>query len=294
MADENVVVATEAESNDALEAGFNSVRPEQTPVVRAPAAKAEEPAKVEEVSPVVEAEKPDPWKDVPPVVRETLDSVRKSLDGVNNLSERFRAVEGRVGGVLQKVQGFETAMAAAKTVEKTGGDAPSKEQIEGAAKSSEKWKAIVETYPEWAEAMEERLAQRAAPSKAEPPDLSSIRSQIEQEVITPLHQELRETREEMVAMRHPTWKQDAASEGFKAWFGKQTPEVQALAKSPLATKTIELFDAYDVAKKAAVKATKDKQRLENAITPSGVVAPAASEPDADASLAKGFARVTGT
>ena len=282
----------QTESNDDLEAGFAKVRPAPTPVTPAPAK--EEPAKTEPEAKVEEKKDPppDPWVNVPPVVRETLDSVQKSLSAVGNLSERFRAVEGRVGGVLQKVQGFETAMAAAKTVEKSGGAAPSEGEIKAASSSGEKWKAVTEMYPEWAEAMEERLAgMRAADKPAPTVDTEVIRRQIEQELVTPLQKDLRETREEMVSMRHPKWREDAASEEFKTWFQKQTPEVQVLAKSPLATKTIELFDKYAEARKRAEKEAKDKQRLENAVTPSGVVVAAKTEPDADAALAAGFAKV---
>lgn len=283
----------QTESNDDLEAGFAKVRPAPTPVTPAPAK--EEPAKTEPEAKVEEKKDPppDPWASVPPVVRETLDSVQKSLSAVGNLSERFRAVEGRVGGVLQKVQGFETAMAAAKTVEKSGGAAPSEGEIKAASSSGEKWKSVTEMYPEWAEAMEERLAGMRAPDKpsAPPVDTEVIRKQIEQELVSPLQKELRETREEMVSLRHPKWKDDAASEEFKAWFQKQTPDVQVLAKSPLATKTIELFDRYAEARKRAEKEVKDKQRLENAVTPSGVVVAAKTEPDADAALAAGFAKV---
>jgi hypothetical protein len=285
----------QTESNDSLEAGFAKVRPsEQIPAQPAPAAK-EEPAKVEGETKVEEKKDPppDPWANVPPVVRETLDSVQKSLSAVDNLSQRFRAVEGHVGGVLQKVKGFETAMAAAKTVERSGGAAPSEGEIKAASSSGEKWKSIVEMYPEWAEAMEERLAGlRAAEKPSAPPvDIEGIRKQIEQELVTPLQKDLRETREEMVAMRHPKWREDAASEEFKAWFQKQTPDVQVLAKSPLATKTIELFDKYAEARKRAEKEAKDKQRLENAVTPSGVVVAAKTEPDADAALERGFNNV---
>lgn len=289
-----------AESNDGLDAGFNKVRTQETQTPAAPAPAEGEQKTVDGAAPPAKAEEPtketppDPWANVPPVVRETLDSVQKSLSAVGNLSERFRAVEGRVGGVLQKVQGFETAMAAAKTVEKAGGEAPTKEQIAQAASSGAKWKATAEEYPDWADAVEERLAQeRAAGSKSAPVDITALRSQIEQEVVTPLHKELRETREEMVSMRHPGWQQVAGSDEFKAWFQTQTPEVQALAKSPLATKTIDLFDKYADARKRAAKDTKDKQRLENAITPSGTARTGTPEPDADAAFEGGFSKVRG-
>ncbi len=282
------------ESNDAFEAGFNAARGEDPKPASTETPKAEaatETPKVEETK-APKPEEPDPWAGVSPIVKTTLDSVTKSLSTIDNLSQRFRAVEGHVGGALKDVKEMKAALAAAKTATDSGAAAPSQAQIEAASKSGEKWKAIQEMYPEWAEATEERLAMLSrAPAEQAPVDIEPIRQSIKTELLDPVLMELRQEREDRVTERHPKWKEIAPSPEFKAWFDVQTPEVQALAKSPLATKTIRLFDLYDEHAKKVEKDKQDKQRLAGAVTPKGSAPPGVTQPSPEAEFEAGFRAV---
>ena len=279
--DEQVV---QQESNDAFEAGFSEARGVQTPEPQktepAPAAPAEEPKadpppKTEEPK-AAEPPAPDPWEGVPSVVKATLDSVNNRLADVDKVSGRLRNVEGHLGGIAQQLK---TALATAKTVEK----APTQEQIQKAAASSDRWNRIKEDFPEWAEAMDERLAEMRA-DKATPPDMEGLRKELGEKLTAEaearFRQELRKRDETLVEFRHPGWKESVKSKEFESWFKTQPVDVQTLAKSEDAMDAIVLLDKFKAAPtKAAVKQNQT-ERLRNAVTPQGThVAPTPKSED---------------
>lgn len=269
------------EANDAFEAGFSQERPtlEEAPEVEA---KQEEP----EQQPEPEPPKVDPWDGVPQVVREQLEAVSGKLSSVDKISDRIRNIEGHIGGLSSQVKQF---VAASKAVAKTGVEAPTDAQIEKAAQSSEKWQAIKEDYPDWAEALEERLAQE----KHAAPDLDGIQRKVDESVGSinnTLRAELRRAHETIVEIKHPEWRKDVNTSEFKSWFETQPADLKALAASENAADAIRLLDVY---KSVSKKTKQDKeQRLRSAVTPQGTAAKPNTINDDDA-FERGFASARG-
>lgn len=273
------------ESNDAFESGFATERGQEPTTETSP-----EPEVVQEEEPQEEQQpepEPDPWEGVPQVVREQLEAVTGKLSSVDKISDRIRNIEGHIGGLASQVKSFVTA---SKAVAKTGVETPSQAQIETAAQSSEKWKAIKEDYPDWAEALEERLAQE---KRAAPVDLDEIRKKVDESVGSinnSLKVELRKANETIVELKHPDWRKDVNTNEFKSWFNKQPTEMQALAGSENAVDAIRLLDVY---KSSSKKTKQDKeQRLRSAVTPQGTAAKPNTLNDEDA-FERGFASARG-
>lgn len=268
------------ESEQAFEAGFNearSIEPTEKPIEQKP-----EPEPTEVV-----AETPkDPWEGVNPAVKETLDSLTSKLAIVDKFPDRLRNIEGHIGGLTNQIK---TALASAKAVEKKGLDAPSDSQIERASVSSEKWKQIQEDYPEWAEAMEERLA-LFKPSIPPPPkvDLDGFRSDLETRMNGAISDASREMHGAIVSIKHEGWQETVKTSDFTNWFKGQAPELRALADSPRAVDAIRLLDAFKAAKNKQDK----EARLKDAITPQGQVATGRHINEDDA-FENGFARARG-
>lgn len=276
------------ESSDAFEAGFAQERGEPT------LEKAPEPVQ-EEVSAEKTEEKPeevkeiDPWDGVPQVVKERLEAVTGKLNSVDKISDRIRNIEGHIGGLASQVKSF---VSASKAIAKTGVESPTQAQIETAVQSSEKWKAIKEDYPDWADAVEERLAEekRAAQSNV---DLEGFQKKVDDSVYSlnnTLRSELRRAHETIVEIKHPEWKKDVNTAEFKRWFESQKDDVKTLAASENAVDAIRLLDSY---KSSIKKIKQDKeQRLRSAVTPQGSAAKPNTLNDDDA-FERGFASARG-
>lgn len=267
-----------AQDNEAAFAsGFNEMRGIETPATPAsdPAPeKAEpEPEKSEPESEPPKAEEPpqkQPWEDV-----------------LDKFQSRIRNIEGHIGGIASQLK---TIQAASKAVEKTGIEAPTAAQVEQAV-TSKRWDEIRQDYPEWAEAMDERLAAERAASKAPAVDLDGIRKEVGTTVSSAeekFRQELRKRDELLVEFKHPGWKDVARSAEFNAWFKAQGADIQRLAESEDAMDAIRLFDTYKSVKKT-VKQDKE-QRLRSAVTPQGSPARPPTINDEDA-FNQGFAKV---
>lgn len=272
------------ESNDAFEAGFANERGEDPTTETSPEIEAAQEEPQQEPEPEKEA---DPWEGVPQVVRERLEAVAGKLSSVDKISDRIRNIEGHIGGLASQVKSFVTA---SKVVAKSGVETPTEAQIEKAAESSEKWKAIKEDYPDWAEALEERLAQE---KPAAPVGLDEIQKKVDESVGSinnSLRTELRRANETIVEIKHPDWRKDVNTGEFKAWFNKQPAEMQALAGSENAVDAIRLLDVY---KSSAKKSKQDKeQRLRSAVTPQGTASKPNTLNDDDA-FERGFASARG-
>lgn len=300
MADEQVVEPTQeqvaADSSAGFARGFNTARgvppPVETPV--------EKPVVTEEVkAEPVEEVKPDEWEGVPPKVKAELESVSARLASFDKLPDRLRNIEGHIGGITSQLK---TALAAKVAVEKSGAEAPTSDQI-AQAKSSEKWAQLKVDYPDWAEAMDERLA-TLKPAQATV-DVAGIKSELAKDFDTRLSEaEMRARQFARVDLKYEDWEQTINSPAYLAWIAKQPPEIRALEHSPNAKDAIQVLDAYSAAQKAAQvaaaaaakkKAEKEAQdqRLKGASTPQGAVAASPHTLDDADALDRGFARVRG-
>lgn len=230
------------------------------------------------------------WEGVPPVVRARLEE----LKGVPGSIEKFA---GHLGGFKRQLDSV-AATAKSAAVSK-GAEAPSDAQLAAAGKDSAKWKQMQTEFPEWAEAMEERLTaiasqvkpvQAQAPEPAPPVDVEAI-SQVAEE-------------RALVRMKHPDWKKTARTTEFADWLKGQTTDVRGLAESQVADDAIALFDRYAAHRQAAVDAAaarvsaevtrqRREKRLTGALTPQGTPTPTTTGISDEEAFARGFKRAAG-
>jgi hypothetical protein len=279
---------TAEEADAALTAGYNKVKPPETPAEPdkkepdapdAPAAAAPaEPAK---------PAAPDPWEGVPPVVKTTLESITGKLGAVDTLAKEVKSGTGRIAAMQSQLA---TAQAAAKTV----AVAPTPEQIASASKSKEKWDALKSDFPEWTDAMDERFAaEREATLKAIPKpeavDVAAITRDVGAAVRTDAVTLARQLAR--VDAKHENWEADIQAPEFAAWVATQAPEVKALADSSNASDAIKMLDMYYDHRKGAERKDKNKARLDAAVTPKSASSGGPSILPDEAGLSVGYNRI---
>lgn len=292
----------------AAEAGFASVDEPET--------KAEKPApKVEKVQEKSEADKAAEskvaeeaaakaaaeaeWDGVPVKVRQTLESISGKVGALDKLQHDFKSLAGRTGAALEGVNALKAALEAAKTVEKAGGDVPSKEQIVTAAASDEQWGKLKEMFTDWSDefdptdVIDKRIAEHLAAQTGE--IIAKATSQAKAEA-----RELAK-----VDRKYETWATDIFVNGendkdgftkdFAEWHVSQPQDVQELEHSTKAADAIKVLDAYYAHKNAVAEATakqeRNKKRLDSAITPKGVAQPATRTLTEEEAMMKGFLSV---
>ena len=283
---------TAEEASAALTAGYNKIKPPETPAEpdkKEPDAPAVPDAAGAAAEPAKPAE-PDPWAGVPPVVKTTLESITGKLGAVDSLTKE---VKGRMATFQSQLA---TAQAAAKTV----AVAPTPEQIAAASKSKEKWDSLKNDFPEWTDAMDERFAaEREATLKAipkpEPVDVAAITRDVGAAVRTDtatLRQLVR------IDSKHPDWETDiylpdktGFTPEFATWKATQAPEVQALADSSNAQDAIKMLDMYYDHRKASERKDKNKARLDAAVTPKSATSGGPSILPDEAGLSIGYKRI---
>ena len=169
------------------------------------------------------AEDSDPWANVPSVVRD-------KFVAMEHLDQRLRTSEGRVSAMQREL---DIAKQAARAVE----DAPSQRQINTAGQNTAKWKELQDEFPEWADAIDERLKgagnDNAPELRAELDSLRQAKAQTDKDLA-----ELR------VSVIHPHWDEDVKTPEFAEWMKKQPYEIQTLASSDNPRDAIKLLDAY--------------------------------------------------
>ncbi len=215
------------------------------------------------------AAEPDPWEGVPPIVRQTLESINGKVGAVEALRREVGGFNGRITKLSEQLT--TAATQAAKDVR----HAPTQAQIAEAAKSTAKWEQQKQDFPEWAEAMEERLAAereaiRAAAPQSQAVDVDNIRNSVLNEVQASQADVLHQARQfARLDNKYPTWETEVKSEDFQAWHKTQPPEIRALAASDNADDAISMLDKFYEHRKAVRAQIQKRQQLERAIPPKG-------------------------
>lgn len=285
--------ANEAAEQAAANAAFAATRGvEATPVVEKSAeeVEAERQAQAEADSKAMEVQ----WLEgVPQSVRERLERIPKLESTANQIgtyARRLKAAEDRIEAMTL------AATDAAKAATNAGDDAPTSAQISAASSNSEKWKQIKEDFPEWAEAMDERLSGMRGGSV----DVESITKQV-QDSFTPTLTEMREESRQMARIdaAHDGWEDTVKTPEFTDWFKAQPEELQALSLSTKAKDAIALLDAFKEANPSSVAAppasrNDPKARLAAAVTPTKASAvPVRENITEEEAAAAAFKRVRG-
>ena len=222
------------------------------PVIDPPKeSEAEEPAAEAEEA-VAQAQAPDP-----------LEEIRAKLGVLDRLEQRIRNTEGHIGGLTSELRTFQKELKTATAVAvEAPGPAPSKQQIAAAATSLEKWNSLKGDFPEWTEAIEERIGAMPTAQAAQPVDVDALRAKITAEVHAAFEPRL-------VDVAHRGWRQLVRTEGFKSWLDVQPDDVRNLAGSPKADDAIDLLDRYKAASNVLPKTAEEieaerKARLKSA------------------------------
>jgi hypothetical protein len=307
------VVTPSVDSDADLTAGFDEVRGGKSAPIEKPAAKVESATPASD-PPATEAKKdekpaPDEWEGVSAKVKSEIESMREKLGGFDKIAEQLRTINGHIGGLTSQQKQIRDALAQAKTLtEKRGGETPTQAQVDAAAESPAKWRQMKEDLPDWAEAVEERLAELAKTTTAAPSvDASKLKEEFLGEVDSRLSNLGKDATAQarvfaVLDLKHDpdwntSWQADVNSPEYDAWFATQKPEVQALAASSAvkdASRLITLFREHRAqgAKAAAAKVERE-DRLKRAVQPQGTKVYEMTE-DPNEALLAGFNEVRGT
>lgn len=186
----------------------------------------------------------DPWHGVPQVVRDRLQAV-------DAIDHRLKSSEGRVAALQRELE-------VSKQAAKDANNSPTQQQINAASANSEKWVALKEDFPEWVEAIEERLSGVVGTEKESYND-AELRAQNAN-----LSSELSSLR---VELKHPGWEDTVNTAEFVQWMQTQPPEVLALAASSNPTDAIKLLDQYSSITDKAQKVIDDRaKRLQQSVS----------------------------
>jgi prefoldin subunit 5 len=231
-----------------------------------------------------DAEPEDQWAGVPPAIRERFESLQKTSE---TLADRLKQSERRIGSLTNQLKEAQTA---AEETTKDEKDAPSDEEIAAASKSEAEWNELREEFPEWAGAMDNRLAAQSAEFsnsieslRKQIKDLKSIGNDDLKAEIGNLRNQLAEA---VITQKHPNWKTVKDSTDFQNWLNAQPDEVKQKAlSSPNAFDAVEVLDLYSGVKPPkktpAQIAAQRKDRLNQSELPSSSNrrAPAKTEDD---------------
>lgn len=221
------------------------------------------------VAALVEEPPVDEWEGVQPGVRKHIEAQAKQLEALNKIPDQMRNLAGHIGGLKSAMT---AAQDAAKATAAAGTAAPDKDQIAAAGASGEKWKALKEDFPEWAEATDERFAAIAA-QQAPKVDVESIRKEVGESATTAATTAAREIAREartlaQVDIAHDGWEETVNSAAFGDWLKGQPPAVRALGESSKPKDAIKMLDGFKADQKTAADkaaaAAKNKQRLAGA------------------------------
>jgi uncharacterized coiled-coil protein SlyX len=244
----------------------------------------------------------DPYAGMHPAVRARLEKteglearLRKLESHAGNLNSTVKNLNGTVDQQKQEIQRLNDELQAARrSTVAAGNTAPTQQAVQQASKSNEKWEALKAEFPEWAEAVEERLS--ATPQV----NVDDIREKVKQEVIdglksgslkvdglgavqpsqqVPQQQNAPEpsdnavdlaVEQRVVEAAHPGWLDLVKTQEFVNWYNTQPIEVRKLGDSPVADDAIALLTSYKDFNKTQPNADelrqKRQQQLQEAAT----------------------------
>jgi len=216
---------------------------------------------------------PDPLEGVSPAVKEMLEGMKATVDGLGTIGDRLKQAESRIGSIDNRLS---EANKAAASMEKEKKEAPTEAEIEAASKSQEQWDELKEEFPEWAKAVDARFAATSAELDKRSKGLENRLAALEQKGGSPeeVSQLRREFSENIVELKHRDWKKTVNTEEFKTFFSGLDAEKKALANSVNPMDTIEVLDLFQESQNpsgqrtaAQIKADREA-RLKSSVNPS--------------------------
>jgi len=228
----------------------------------------------------------DPWAGVDPTLRKTFDEMSAKMKGLDEVNYRLKQTENRIGALQNQLH------EAKKEAEKVKA-APTKEEIEKAAADETSWSELKEEFPEWASAIDARLAKASSSFKSEQEKIKDSQAtttrQIEDKIVK--LQELTETFEKsLLEFKHPDWEKTISTPKYQEWILKQPEETKKLTTSKFAKDAVKVLNEFaktqttetQTDKSPAEIAAERKQRLKQALSVDGKkTKPVKSEADMD-------------
>ena len=212
----------------------------------------------------------DPWKDVNPVLKESFEKISSQLEGLSAMETRLKQAERRVGSVQNEVF---AAKKAADDIAVKIAEAPSKEQIDDAAKTEKEWDELKEDFPEWANAIEKKLSatrtefEKHIPKKLEEKittEISALSTKLEEMTVA--------MEKNVLGIKHPEWETIIDSKEYKVWLAGQDDATKTLTTSQYAKDAIKVLDKFEeqkTKKSPAIIAAERKERLRKSETIQG-------------------------
>ena len=222
----------------------------------------------------------DPFAGVDPAIKVMFDDLSSKVMGISaTLEPRLKQTESRIGAITNK---FNAANKVAEVEAAEKAAAPTKEQIEAAAKSDEEWEELSKDFPDWATAFDGRFDKKLAELKKQlSPGVD--REALEAETMK-LRTEMKDESEKSIqkailTFAHPDWTKVMASKKFTEWLPNQSDEIKSrfngsLNTTDLATDASFVLNAFkgeapEPARTAAEIAAERAARLSNSRLPAG-------------------------
>lgn len=282
---EEEVIDTAAEEA-AFASGFNNVAGIEAPAAPAPVAApvadaAPAPATTPAATPAppaAPAVEPDAAAleaiadDDPPIIpgytREQIANLLAQVGEVGTLKKSLASMSGHLGTVLEQVKGLKEAKA----------EVPPK-------MTQEQLTEYAELNPDTAAFLEQKLS-GVAPGADVLARLSAAEAR---------NVELaRQLEERTINILHPDWAQTVASNGYKLWLATQSEADQKTAlETESAMELAPILTAYRTFTGKQVRTQANKQRLEEALVPTGVPAQRPAELTEEDAFKAGFLAITG-
>lgn len=189
---------------------------------------------------------------------EEVDPLVKAQQEIDQWKHKYNSDIGRVNAYQRKTQELEQQL---KELQANKNENP-----QGSGYSDEQWKALVEDYPDIAQAFEKRL-------EADRNQYNQQLSQLTQQ-IQPLQQmqqeSYRNAQLQQLNQAHPDWQDVVQKPEYMQWLNSQPEEIQAFMGSEDAQRNIYLLNSYKSATQQPVQANevplKRQKQLQQAQT----------------------------
>ena len=209
---------------------------------------------VEAVEPEPEPEAVDPWAGVPTALRSQIEMISGRLNGLGEIENRLKQTEKRLGGIQNDFYNSQ----------KKAAEVPTATEVAKAAKSSESWENLKTEFPDWADAIEGKIAEK----NANIPDIESLRAKvIELENRRQVAQESPEDAVRYVEAWYPNFREIIRSSDYQRWLQTQPEIIRKDAEtSQSSSKAVAILDRYERSRnKTETIAASNKQKLEQAV-----------------------------
>lgn len=222
---------------------------DETPAAEPQAAAPEADNTPPQEEPVAEApqqaEPADPLAGLPEEVKAALAKINQLEQANAQLLHHVKTAEGRVAAMQRE---FQQARQAATTVAPE--QAPTQGQMAAAVKNPEKWEQLKQDFPEWAGAMEEKLAAELSRFKPQQAGLTpeQVAGYVQQQVAQTKAEMTRTIEEARIEGKYENWRETVNTPEFMAWFAQQPQDVRSLADSTAARDAIRMLDLFQQAK----------------------------------------------